>query len=77
MDSPKGRTDGLNGDTMGCGWPNYTTRLQLVLDMTHKSSEIEICLLGDNLTKKRKVFYKEQIDKLNKKGKKFVLFRGS
>ena len=35
-----------------------------LFDMTHKSNEIEICLLGDNLTKKRKVFYKEQRDKL-------------
>lgn len=29
MNSPKGRTDGMNGDTKGCGRPNDTTRGEL------------------------------------------------
>ncbi|KAJ4904813.1 Uncharacterized protein Rs2_18764 [Raphanus sativus] len=52
MNSPKRRTDGMNGDTKGCGRPNDTTRGALLSsDMTHRITQTD---LGDmNLPKGR------------------------
>ena len=48
INSPKEKTGGLNGDTRGAKKSLDTTRLQLLLDMMHKSNKRRVskrCLI--------------------------------
>ena len=45
--------------------------------MTHKSNEIENVYSEINSPRNKEIFYKEQRDKLIKREKLIVLFRGS